>query len=52
MVLISEDLDEILALSDSIIVMYDGCASEPFENHNLDIASLGMMMAGDGFNAV
>ena len=51
-VLISEDLDEILALSDSIIVMYDGCASEPFENRNVDIASLGMMMAGDGFNAV
>jgi hypothetical protein len=32
--------------------MYDGCASEPFENRNVDIASLGMMMAGDGFNAV
>jgi simple sugar transport system ATP-binding protein len=51
-VLISEDLDEILALSDNIIVMYDGYASAPFENRNVDIASLGMMMAGDGFHAV
>ena len=51
-VLISEDLDEILALSDNIIVMYDGYASAAFENRDVDIASLGMMMAGDGFHAV
>ncbi len=52
MVLISEDLEEALALSDSIIVMYDGYVSGPFENDNVDITSLGMRMAGEGFNAV
>ena len=51
-ILISEDLEEILALSDSIVVMYDGFASEPFENDNVDVTGLGMMMTGDGFNAV
>ncbi len=50
-VLISEDLEEILALSDSIIVMYDGYASAPFENNDVDITSLGMRMAGEGFDA-
>ena len=51
-VLISEDLDEILALSDNILVMFNGLASRPFHNDQVDIADLGMMMAGDGFNAI
>ncbi len=44
--LISEDLDELLALSDRIVVMYHGQLSEPFDNGTKTIAEIGLMMAG------
>ena len=43
-VLISEDLDEILSLSDRIMVIYDGNLRTA-ETHNRE--SLGLMMAGE-----
>lgn len=42
--LISEDLDEILALSDRIMVIHDG---KLVEAHDLDRATIGLMMAGE-----
>ncbi len=42
--LISEDLDEILALSDRIVVIHDG---KLVEAHDLDRAAIGLMMAGE-----
>ena len=47
--LISEDLDELLSLSDKIMVLYGGKSSSVFENQNIDVARLGLLMAGDGF---
>ncbi len=44
--LISEDLDEIRALSDRIVVMYEGRIVGEVENKNVDVNVLGMMMAG------
>jgi ABC-type uncharacterized transport system ATPase subunit len=45
-VLISEDLDEILAVSNKIVVMYEGSMSEPIERHNADTERIGLLMAG------
>lgn len=42
--LISEDLDELLALSDRIIVIHDGQLAEA---HSTDRAAIGLMMAGE-----
>ena len=42
--LISEDLDELLALADRIIVMHDG-ALHPAPSH--DRAQIGLIMAGE-----
>ncbi|MBM3524546.1 MAG: ABC transporter ATP-binding protein [Alphaproteobacteria bacterium] len=47
--LISEDLDELLALSDRIAVMYRGRLSAARRRGELDVTALGLMMAGDGF---
>jgi len=44
--LISEDLDEILALSDRIIVMYEGRIVGEVPREQVDIQQLGAMMAG------
>ena len=44
--LISEDLDEIRALSDRILVMYEGQIVGEVENKNVDIEHLGMLMTG------
>jgi general nucleoside transport system ATP-binding protein len=49
-ILISEDLDELLALSDVIYVMYRGELSEPLPTKQLTIADLGLRMAGQGFS--
>jgi len=46
MVLISEDLDEILALSDRIAVMYEGRLRGPFPSEAVDVAGLGLLMTG------
>ncbi|MCV0395252.1 MAG: ABC transporter ATP-binding protein [Rhizobiaceae bacterium] len=47
--LISEDLDEIFALSDRICVMFRGRMSEPFDRASKTPAAIGAMMAGQGF---
>jgi len=44
--LISEDLDEIRALSDRIIVMYEGRIVGMVERDSVSIRELGAMMAG------
>ena len=44
--LISEDLDEIRALSDRIVVMYEGQIVGEVENVDVDIEHLGMLMTG------
>ena len=46
--LISEDLDEIRALSDRIAVMYEGRIVGEVENRDVDIEHLGMLMTGGG----
>ena len=44
--LISEDLDEILALSDRIVVMYEGRIVGEMPRESVDVRQLGAMMAG------
>ncbi len=45
--LISADLDEILAISDRIAVMHRGSLSEPMENTpGIDMTRIGLLMAG------
>ena len=43
--LISEDLDEVLALNDRILVMYEGRISEV--RHRASVEEIGLLMAGD-----
>jgi len=49
--LISEDLDEVLALSDRIAVIYEGQIMGIVDAGNADVAHLGLMMAGTRANA-
>jgi ABC-type uncharacterized transport system ATPase subunit len=49
--LISEDLEEILALSDRIIVMSQGRLSTPSARGERSVAQLGELMAGHGMEA-
>jgi simple sugar transport system ATP-binding protein len=44
--LISFELDEVLALSDRVIVMYRGAVVGTFERGALDRARIGSLMAG------
>jgi simple sugar transport system ATP-binding protein len=44
--LVSEDLDEILALSDRILVIYEGEIVGEFEAANADVDKIGLLMAG------
>ena len=46
--LISEDLEEILALSDRILVMSKGRLSTPSARGERSVAQLGELMAGHG----
>lgn len=46
--LISEDLDELLSLSDRISVMFRGKLSRPVARADVTIEALGLMMAGQG----
>jgi len=46
--LISEDLDEVLALSDTVIVAYHGEISSPSARGERSVAELGELMAGHG----
>ncbi len=50
--LISEDLDEILALSDRIAVMYEGRIVGIMPREQVNIRQLGAMMAGTSVNTV
>ena len=45
--LISEDLDEVIALADRIQAIVGGRLSAPFDAHEADARSLGLMMAGE-----
>ena len=47
--LISEDLDELLALSDRVAVMYRGRCRRRWRARDVTIRHLGLMMAGHGF---
>lgn len=47
--LISEDLDELLTLSDRVVVMHRGRISAPLMRGHVNIRDLGLMMAGQGF---
>jgi general nucleoside transport system ATP-binding protein len=47
--LISEDLDELIALSDQISVMYRGCISQPVPVSETNTQMLGLMMSGQGY---
>jgi len=49
--LISEDLDELLALSDRIVVLYEGRVVGHMEAGEADTERLGMLMAGRGVAA-
>jgi simple sugar transport system ATP-binding protein len=44
--LMSEDLDELLALSDRLIVLYGGRVVGGFEGHDIDVDRVGLLMAG------
>ncbi|HYT79381.1 MAG TPA: heme ABC transporter ATP-binding protein, partial [Actinomycetota bacterium] len=44
--IISEDLDEVLALSDRILVMYEGAIIGEADPQNVSRDRLGLMMAG------
>ena len=49
-VLVSDDLDEVVALSDVIHVVSGGRVSEPFARGEATPAALGRRMAGEGFH--
>jgi len=46
--LVSEDLDEILALSDRVVVMYRGGMVGEMDAMDADVAEIGYLMAGGG----
>ena len=46
--LVSEDLDEVLALSDRIAVIYEGRIVAIVPARDADVTDLGLMMAGTG----
>ncbi|MDQ3397454.1 MAG: ATP-binding cassette domain-containing protein, partial [Deinococcota bacterium] len=48
-ILMSEDLDELLALSDFVAVLYRGRCSLPLAVEEVTIGRLGLMMAGSSF---
>ena len=49
--LVSEDLDELLALADVVHVMSAGRLSRPFPRGTANAADLGLLMGGHGFDA-
>jgi simple sugar transport system ATP-binding protein len=52
LLLISEDLDEVISLSDQIAVAYRGRISRPMPRSAVSIRELGLMMAGHGFEQI
>jgi len=45
--MISEDLDELLAISDRIIVMHEGQIAAEYEGADADRSAIGLAMAGE-----
>ena len=50
MLLITEDLDELLMLSDKIAVLFNGSLSRSFDAEKLNRSKIGLMMAGESFD--
>ncbi|MEP3247462.1 MAG: ABC transporter ATP-binding protein [Sneathiella sp.] len=48
-ILISEDLEELLSVSDQIAVMYHGQISAPIPTEEVTLQQLGLLMSGEGF---
>ncbi|WP_169567626.1 ABC transporter ATP-binding protein [Sneathiella limimaris] len=48
-ILISEDLEELLAVSDQVAVMYHGQLSPPQPVEQVTLQELGLLMSGEGF---
>ena len=46
MLLISEDLDEVLALADRIVVMYEGAIVGEVDARAASVDEIGLLMAG------
>jgi len=44
--LVSDDLEELLALSDRLVVMYEGRLTGRFDRADVDVERLGLLMAG------
>ncbi|MBL4666625.1 MAG: ABC transporter ATP-binding protein, partial [Sneathiella sp.] len=49
-IMISEDLEELLAVSDSIVVMYHGQISPQMAVEDVTLQQLGLLMSGEGFS--
>ena len=49
-IIIGEDLDELITLSDKICVMYNGKLSNPLISSDIDKLKIGMMMSGESFD--
>jgi len=49
--LISEDLEELMALSDRIVVIYHGRVSAPLDPHEVTARDIGLMMSGQSVAA-
>jgi len=49
--LVSEDLDEVLALSDRIAVMYEGKIRVTLDAKDADVSQIGLLMGGADLNA-
>ena len=45
-VLVSEDLDELLALSDRLVVMYQGRIVGSFQTSSASVHEIGLLMTG------
>jgi simple sugar transport system ATP-binding protein len=43
---ISEDLDELVRISDRVAVIYEGRIMETFSAHEVDEEEIGLLMAG------
>ena len=52
MVLISQDLDEILSISDKICVIFEGMISPVFSRNDINIDKIGLLMGGSNFEVV
>jgi ABC-type uncharacterized transport system ATPase subunit len=46
--MVSEDLDELMALSDRIVVMYEGEIAGEVDPETVSVAEIGLLMAGGG----